>query len=438
MMPPANAGSAPGSQLGGMDPVEDPDRLFDFFIAPSAYRSPSETSGPSMQTPLATPIIKDESLPSDQGYPAPSHEYGAYKQQTGIVPGALATTLAMNQSNQHMLGFLDYNSGGIDFAETDDFFDFSAPPSQSLMPSPESLHMMSPEASLFSHPTVDPNFIGGQEGGVMPPPLSSHVGRLRPGMHQQAAMAKAQQQKVLQQQRMNARKQAQQLPQQQAAAALAPNAQLIQANKMMVEQKINKVLGAVQCEEPKMEGVANHPVLNQPPKPKKSFEEMDADERLLASEEGKAMNRLEKRQVRNKVSARAFRERRKGKRHHSTPFPTFRLNSAFVIQSDNWLTHYSLHRRAREGSHRLQQREQPAARQEHRAGRGEQAPDRPEPHAALVARLLADAQRPQRRAPAAVCPATGPAAASTTAAAAVWLRCCSPASCGAVHAGRAG
>ena len=45
---------------------------------------------------------------------------------------------------------------------------------------------------------------------------------------------------------------------------------------------------------------------------KREEEEMDEDERLLASEEGKKLSSKERRQLRNKVSARAFRSRRKG------------------------------------------------------------------------------------------------------------------------------
>jgi bZIP-type transcription factor MBZ1 len=46
---------------------------------------------------------------------------------------------------------------------------------------------------------------------------------------------------------------------------------------------------------------------------RKEIEEMDEDEKLLASEEGKKLSSKERRQLRNKVSARAFRSRRKGK-----------------------------------------------------------------------------------------------------------------------------
>jgi len=44
---------------------------------------------------------------------------------------------------------------------------------------------------------------------------------------------------------------------------------------------------------------------------RKEEEDMDEDERLLASEEGKKLSSKERRQLRNKVSARAFRSRRK-------------------------------------------------------------------------------------------------------------------------------
>ncbi|KAK5001367.1 hypothetical protein LTR28_012737 [Elasticomyces elasticus] len=45
---------------------------------------------------------------------------------------------------------------------------------------------------------------------------------------------------------------------------------------------------------------------------RKEEEDMDEDERLLASDEGKKLSSKERRQLRNKVSARAFRSRRKG------------------------------------------------------------------------------------------------------------------------------
>lgn len=55
------------------------------------------------------------------------------------------------------------------------------------------------------------------------------------------------------------------------------------------------------------QGLPHHNI----PRLKKDEEDMDEDERLLASEEGKKLSSKERRQLRNKVSARAFRSRRK-------------------------------------------------------------------------------------------------------------------------------
>lgn len=63
---------------------------------------------------------------------------------------------------------------------------------------------------------------------------------------------------------------------------------------------------------------------------KKDEEDMDEDERLLASEEGKKLSSKERRQLRNKVSARAFRSRRKGKQYTSIHVYTI---SANVVQN---------------------------------------------------------------------------------------------------------
>ncbi|KAJ5131591.1 hypothetical protein N7448_005749 [Penicillium atrosanguineum] len=47
-------------------------------------------------------------------------------------------------------------------------------------------------------------------------------------------------------------------------------------------------------------------------KPKRDEAGMNEDKRLLASEEGKKLSGKERRQLRNKISARVFRSRRKG------------------------------------------------------------------------------------------------------------------------------
>jgi len=118
-------------------------------------------------------------------------------------------------------------------------------------------------------------------------------------MHQQAAMAKAQ-------------AQAQQQQRQRAQAKQAQRPKSAQPSDPIVEQKISQLLNSMRNKasmEDGSQGLPHHNI----PRLKKDEEDMDEDERLLASEEGKKLSSKERRQLRNKVSARAFRSRRKGK-----------------------------------------------------------------------------------------------------------------------------
>ena len=85
------------------------------------------------------------------------------------------------------------------------------------------------------------------------------------------------------------------------------------SDELSVDERINKILN--QMKPPKVLPSAGSPSSTLPhiARMKKDEEEMDEDERLLASEEGKKLSSKERRQLRNKVSARAFRSRRKGK-----------------------------------------------------------------------------------------------------------------------------
>ncbi|KAG5955457.1 BZIP-type transcription factor mbz1 [Claviceps cyperi] len=78
----------------------------------------------------------------------------------------------------------------------------------------------------------------------------------------------------------------------------------------IVEQKITQLLNSMRAKSASAESEAQS-ALNNLPKAKKYNDDMDEDERLLASEEGKKLSSKERRQLRNKVSARAFRSRRK-------------------------------------------------------------------------------------------------------------------------------
>ncbi|KAK3304665.1 uncharacterized protein B0T15DRAFT_437254 [Chaetomium strumarium] len=254
-------------------------------------------------------------------FPAPSHEYGLYKQQTGIVPGALEDTLAMNQSNTPLL---NYDFPLLNETLADELFDFNTASSQVSATSPDlSLLGLSSisDPNFLLGTTIDPNFIGGQEPDTLTPPppppaLTSNIGHLRPGMHSQAAMARrAEQQQALTQQQMLAQQQ-QQLAQQQQQQMLAQQGAQSRSASLApptpesdTEQKINRVIGVTHCEPPKVEPITTVPL--DLPKLKKDFEEMDDDEKLLASESGKQLPTGSRRRIRNKVSARHFRERRK-------------------------------------------------------------------------------------------------------------------------------
>ncbi|RPB20437.1 hypothetical protein L211DRAFT_518666 [Terfezia boudieri ATCC MYA-4762] len=82
-------------------------------------------------------------------------------------------------------------------------------------------------------------------------------------------------------------------------------------SELTIDQRIDAVLNRIKPT--KIVPSASSPSQTLPhiARMKKDEEEMDEDERLLASEEGKKLSSKERRQLRNKVSARAFRSRRK-------------------------------------------------------------------------------------------------------------------------------
>ena len=157
--------------------------------------------------------------------------------------------------------------------------------------------------------------------------------RLYPGMHQQqAALAKAQQaaQQAAQQQRQQqqialqrqAQMQAQQQQQQQRGRKTSSP-----LSDARTEETIQRVVAQIRADSQNAALAsqdANGNVLPHIIRAKKDEDDMDEDERLLASEEGKKLSSKERRQLRNKVSARAFRSRRKGKHHvHTSLFERY-------------------------------------------------------------------------------------------------------------------
>lgn len=310
--------SPAASQPGNVDPLVD--SMLDLsgyddgqFHSPSL--SPAASKGPFARPVTTVQTTQASLLSTAQPLSGPSHQYDLYKQQTGIVPGALANTLQVNQNNAHIgAGYQQFDIDAY-FANMDDGFDFNASPSQpNINGSEVDMEFDSPPADqnmFFTESTVNPNAIGGQEAHGLPSPpgmaTQSNVGRMWPGMHQQAALAKAQAQQRQQQQII-----AQQQQQRANNQAKQQRPKPAQPTDPIVEQKITQLLNSMRAKPSAPMSDHNSPLMNLP-RSKKEEDDMDEDERLLASEEGKKLSSKERRQLRNKVSARAFRSRRKGK-----------------------------------------------------------------------------------------------------------------------------
>ena len=257
----------------------------------------------------------------------PSHDYNLYRQQVGLPTGSMANMPQQSMFDGYGPGIGDMGldsgmtgwSSGIDM-DSEMNMDFNNP--QSAMPA---MFFPSPNNDNHADNFVNPNTLGGQED------TTSSVGRLWPGMHSQqaqhAAMQKAAQAHAVQQRQMKLQAQHAQYRQ---AAASNSNSQSqgssqnsqghskrpSHASEPHVEESISRLLNqmrqnsAVSANDDDDDDQGN--MLPHIARMKKDEEEMDEDERLLASEEGKKLASKERRQLRNKVSARAFRSRRKG------------------------------------------------------------------------------------------------------------------------------
>ncbi|QSZ35561.1 hypothetical protein DSL72_008431 [Monilinia vaccinii-corymbosi] len=310
-------------QITSMDPLD----LIDYTeydsvsyhspsLSPSSLKSqfvPTSISSSTASTPTA--------LPSNQPIlSGPSHQYDLYRQQTGLPQGAIANTLAVNENNGHINGYNFQDSSYFSaMSPGEEFMDFGSAPSRTPF-NPSDVEMDQDPAFFYPEQTfVDPSNIGSQTlpvGNVLPT-QSSNVGRLWPGMHQQqAALAKAQTQRK-QQQAIIAQQQQQR---QNSMAATAGQQRQPQRRARshtgtdpIVEEKISQLLnsmrqGSVATDADDGNSQNNTTHVH---RMRKEEDDMDEDERLLASEEGKKLSSKERRQLRNKVSARAFRSRRK-------------------------------------------------------------------------------------------------------------------------------
>jgi hypothetical protein len=317
---------AGSQQGGGFDPLEFMDfSQYDNNSNSNLYQSGSSSISLKSEGSDATSSL----FPPNQGFTAPSHQYNLYKQQTGLVPGALTTTLSMNEPHGYFQEYLDLEQHDMlsGLGEAEDVFDFSAPLTSGMDTSGMDLGFQtpSPDAGLYLNSTINPSAIGGQEPDALTSPLpttpalSSTPGRVWPGMHQQQAALRAQQQQKQQQ----LQRQQQQLQRQRVQQAKqAQKARSPQTSSSIADQNVQHILNSMRAEPVQYTPIKSVPQVNFTKK-QKCEAEMDEDEKFLASEEGKKLSSQERRQLRNKVSARAFRGRRKGKHRSPSQHPLY-------------------------------------------------------------------------------------------------------------------
>lgn len=333
----------------------DLDSWVDFGGQPSPPpAASSSSSSASSQVPLArassslSTSSSNTILPSDQSDDhqtptKPSHEYDLYKQQTGLPSRSVPGLTPSGASG--ISAFSDSYSFGAGFDESaflgtsssvDDLGSFSSLDVAGDIPMDIDL-TSSGSLPAFFYPAgnsssqqdefIDPSAIDSA------PSLTPSTVRVWPGMHkqqaQQAALAKAQAQAEQQRkQRIAQQQQQQQQPQQsqqhqrrqshaQGSALSKPRVGSHQPTDPHTEATIARVVNQIVKTQSSAAASGDDMSLDAGMLPhivrmKKDEEDMDEDERLLASEEGKKLSSKERRQLRNKVSARAFRSRRKG------------------------------------------------------------------------------------------------------------------------------
>jgi hypothetical protein len=268
------------------------------FLDFNQMASPAIDKGKG-RMPSQTPTITSPStyfdLPEETHTPMqPSHDYGQYRQQTGL-PSANVQSVFSSYNN----GFLDTQM----FGESSQAGNMMAASAGSDLDSFLSF-------SQTGDDLVDPSFLLREE--------QNQPMKYFPGMHQQQAeMAK---QMMMKQKQIEAAQEA-------AAARRTSHSGMDQ----MRDETISRVMSEMRrnssmASEPM--SPSNSSILPHIARSKKDEDEMDEDERLLNSEEGKKLSSKERRQLRNKVSARAFRSRRKGK--NITAYQTNHTNKSRI------------------------------------------------------------------------------------------------------------
>ena len=299
------------------------DTFLDFSQLPSptptsSSRLPGSSAPSTIHSPTNTIVPLDPS--DDLQTPAkPSHEYERFKQQTGLPSNSVP-------------GLTQQSNGGYQFPNSGTGLDDSFIGSSSLLDAGwgSGLGMgadvnMELDLSLSGsdHAYFFPSGDASQDDFVDPSAISTQEEtlanvRVWPGMHQQqAALAKAAQAQAQQQRQQQQAQQKQRASeQQQTRIQSSRRTGSHQPTDARTEKTIARVVNQIRHNSTlssQSDGMSPQGTLPHIVRMKKEEEDMDEDERLLASEEGKKLSSKERRQLRNKVSARAFRSRRKGK-----------------------------------------------------------------------------------------------------------------------------
>lgn len=243
----------------------------DSFLDLSGGLSDSNNNRPS-STGSSTVFPEAPHLALNQSFSGPSHQYELHTQQTGLLPYSMnfsessspnrspnQTSMSVSPNDLGGMGF-----GGMDLENTDMF----------SMP-------FFPESS-FDNDFVDPSDVnfGSQEVDI---DALAGIKTERSTSTSSIASSSSQGKKK---------------------GSTAPDAATEERIRQILEDVKRKALSS-------QASVEEDTTMPQIARLKKDEEDMDEDERLLASEEGKKLSSKERRQLRNKVSARAFRSRRK-------------------------------------------------------------------------------------------------------------------------------
>ncbi|KAF2104327.1 hypothetical protein NA57DRAFT_51160 [Rhizodiscina lignyota] len=318
-----------------IDPA-DMDNFVDFGTMPSPTPSGSNSKAPmsrsasTMTSPTNTIVPLD--FNEEQAPIKPSHEYSRFKQQTGLPTGSYQSLTGLPQE------FDGFSNSGLDLGIGSSSM-FNGMGSNSGLGIDDSMNFEMTSSNglpAFFYPNrpsdtddfIDPSAISQEE---QPQPNV----RFYPGMHQQqAALAKAQQQ---------AQQQRQQIIQQQQKQHGSEQPTRNQSTRKSVtpidartEETIARVVNQIRQNSSFASESGSPPSsAHHMSRSRKDEEDMDEDERLLASEEGKKLSSKERRQLRNKVSARAFRSRRKEYITQLEGEVAIKVNEANELKNEN-------------------------------------------------------------------------------------------------------